>query len=369
VAWSLGSLGAGVLAALAAAGQPPVESPDLLVPGYLPANRLIQMTLCDAGAATPPNNAYPHYFHLAFVPPSWNSGHSYTPAAVPGGGVVYGDTPALAPGTACQPITVTTFNVADTDNDGVNISTCYDFTPTGGARTCIAMIGSYTFRATIAPSISVSPSTPINVGANRAETVTLNPNFVTLTIAASCTQQNGALISVSPQSAGSDISNDYGQAFFEIHTSLGTPVPGQTPSGLCTFLAPLATNGASASVPIQGVLFQPALSINPTQVSQAGSTPVTATIAPAYAGVGVSAMCSASGGAAAMVSPPTRTTDAGGHASFTVTAQNLVGIGTTPSASCSFHVVGGTGQATLSFATGNACTFGLAPAPPACGNP
>lgn len=342
------------------------DSPDFLVPGYLPANHFIQLTLCDPGAASPSNSQYPHYFHLAFVPPGW-SGHSYTPAAAPGGGVIDGDTVALAPGTQCQAVTVTTFGVSDAANDGLNVGSCYDYTSTGGARTC-STIATYTFRASITPSIGISPSTPIGIGSSRTETLTLSPNFAALTIAASCTQQNGAVISVAPQSAGSDVTNDSGKAFFDIHTSMGVPVPGQTPSGVCTFSVPLATNGASASVQIQGQAFQPALSISPTNIVQPGSTSIVATIAPASAGVGISASCTASG-ASVSVSPSSQTTNASGHASFTVSAQNLVGIGSTPSASCTFHVVGGTGQAALTFATGNACAFGLAPAPPACGNP
>src|SRR5262249_24115526 len=118
------------------------EPADVLVASYLPANRFVQLTACDPSASSPPNSAYPHYFHLAFVPPGWTTGHTYTPVSAPGGGVIYGDTVALAPGTQCQAITVTTLGVADADNDGLNLGSCYDFTPSGGTRTCVSTIAS-----------------------------------------------------------------------------------------------------------------------------------------------------------------------------------------------------------------------------------
>ncbi|HVT33463.1 MAG TPA: hypothetical protein VHE32_12495 [Rhodanobacteraceae bacterium] len=342
------------------------DSSDFLVQSYLPANRAVSLKLCDSAAS---NYAqYAHFFHIGFLPLSWASGHSYNPAATPqAGGPVYGDTTNLAPGTSCQDVLIFTSGVQDSDSDVIDIGSCYDFAPTGGSRTCLSTIGFYTLLASITPSISLSLSS-MGVGSTLPETVTLNPNFATLTIAASCTQQSGAVISVTPQAAGSNLTNDLGKAFFDIHTSIGVPVPGQTPSGTCTFSVPLATNGASASVQIQGQLFQPTLAISPVNIVQSGNTSVVATISPAYANVGISASCNASG-ASVTVAPSTQTTNASGHASFTVNAQNLVGIGSTPSASCTFHVVGGTGQAGLMFATGNACAFGLAPAPPACGNP
>jgi len=343
--------------------------PDL-VPSYLPANMQVQMTLCDTAASSPPNNQYPHYFHLAFVPQPQFTGHSYTPAATPGvNGAIDGDTVSLAAGTQCQAITLTTTGVTDANGYGVNMSSCFDFRSTGGARTCSPPMGSYTFLASITPSIGINPSSPITVGSSRAETLTLNPNFATLTVQPSCTQQNGAVIVVSPQSTNSNITNDSGQAFFNIQTSIDIPIPGQAPSGTCSFTVPLASNGASASVSIQGTVFQPTLTINPHTLSVPGPAQVTATISPAYRGVSIGASCTATGGMTVNVSPSSQATNLSGQAVFSVNPQNMVGVGNTPTASCTFSVTGGTGRDTLSFATGNACTFGLQPAPPACGNP
>jgi len=222
-----------------------------LTPSYLPANSSISMTLCDASAASTP---YPHYFHLSF---SMHAGETrdYSPKApVFGGGVVDGDTPNLAVGTQCLPVMISTSGVTTTSTSTVTTSSCYDYTSTGGGRSCSSALGLYTFKTPIAPSVTKAPASSVGVSFSGpttvAETITLNPNFATLTIVPSCTQQNGAVITVQPHSAGSNVTGDAGTAQFDITTSVGTPVPGQVPSGNCVFSVPASWNGASVSLPV-----------------------------------------------------------------------------------------------------------------------
>jgi hypothetical protein len=345
-----------------------------LVPSYLPANRVVSMNLCDPSAANIP---HPHYFHFAFSMPTGTT-HSYTPAATPGGGVVAGDTVNLLAGTECQATTVFTSGVATSSNALVIVSSCYDYRP-GGSRTCSGAMGMYTFITPIAPTVSVNPSAPLQIGftgipVTREETVTLNPNIATLAVNAACTAQNGAIASVAPLSTGSNVTDDSGQARFNLTASIGTPVPGLAPSATCTFTVPLATNGANVAVQVQAPVYQPTLTVvsPPMPIGHPGQTDVVLQISPSYAGVQVDATCTANL-ATVSLNAPNRLTNSQGRAAFTVTAQDLAvvhpNLAVVPSASCTFKVHGGTGTATATFNTGNACAFGLRPAPAGCGNP
>lgn len=345
------------------------------LPAYLPANSQISMTLCDAAASS---TAYPHYFHLAF---SMHAGgtRDYSPKPpVFGGGVVDGDTPNLAAGTQCQPVTISTSGVTSTSTSSVITSSCYDYTSTGGGRACSSALGLYTFRTPVAPSVTKAPASvgvsfsgPTTV----AETITLNPNFATLTIAPSCTQQNGAVITVQPHSAGSNITGDAGTAQFDVTTNIGTPVPGQAPSGNCIFSVPASSNGANVSLPVIGSVYQPSLAIiSPTlPINHPGSTTITTKVSPSFGGVQIDQSCSVSGGTTITPMTANKLTSSSGQAAFTINVQNLAVVNpntsVTPTASCTFTVHSGTGTAIASFSTGNACAYGLQPAPPGCGNP
>jgi hypothetical protein len=339
------------LAAVLAAAQADARDASpagTVVQSFLPANVSTPVTLCDSGASS---ISAPHYFHFAFAMAAGTS-RSYNPVAPPGPGIVDGDTPNLAAGTACQPsASVFTAGVAAGSSDSVVIvSSCYDYRATGGSRTCGNTIGYYTFK-------------------------TLNPNFAQIPVGGACTVQNGATASVSPSPVRTD---DYGKATFTMTAGILTPMPGTTPSATCTFTAQSPANGANASVQIQAAsAYDPTIAVASPQlpINHLGTTPIKVQITQAYAQVRIDATCTATQGASLSLDQPNKLTNSSGQATFNVTAQNLAivdpNVNNAPIANCTFSVHGGTHSVTAAFQTGNACStaFGLQPPPPACGNP
>lgn len=213
---------------------------------------------------------------------------------------------------------------------------------------------------------------PADVGfspAVSAVTVTLNPNIRALTVNASCAPQNGAVLSVAPLSSTSNVTDDFGNASFNITTSVASPIAGQTPTGTCTFSVTGDTH--TASVVVHGALFQPTIALDRYSITNSGSSNVVATITPAYSGVQLDGTCTSN---IAVVSiTPTKFTDAQGRATFSISAQNLIvsnpNLSIVPTASCKIVAHGGIYPATITFTTGNSCAFGLQPNPSVCGNP
>lgn len=192
-------------------------------------------------------------------------------------------------------------------------------------------------------------------------------NYAFQTVNASCTTQYGAQVSVSPSSAVADVAGKIPNTFVITTTRLQVPLAGGQPTATCTFTP---ANNSNSHVVIQafGQSVQPSLSISPTRITTTGTKLVTATINYQYPGLQINASC-ANNGSNVTVTPASNTTNSSGSTSFYVSASKLVGYGSVPTPSCTFQVNGGTGSASLSFATGDACTFGLEPQPTQCGNP
>jgi len=122
-------------------------------------------------------------------------------------------------------------------------------------------------------------------------------------------------------------------------------------------------------------VYQPSFTIiAPTlPINHPGSTTITAKVSPSFGGVQIDQSCSVTGGTTITPVTANKLTSANGQVAFTIDVQNLAVVNpntsVTPTASCTFTVHSGTGTATASFSPGNACTYGLQPAPPGCGNP
>jgi hypothetical protein len=440
--------------------------PQSVINSYLPANRQVQLRLCDPDAQA----GYPHYYHLNFTFPS---GHSYSPAATPGvDEAIAGDTITTPAGETCQNISIFTSGVGASSNYSINIKGCVIYPATG--RRCDGRLFEYQLVTPVNPALAASsPSVAIGpVEQTFVETIALTPGIATLPITYGCTPQYGAQVSITPSIEGSQITDNDGKAYFKIVASVVNPTPGQTPSASCQFstagganvatvslaaptfnpslsaLPPSVTqmngttpitvrtqtypaypnmrinascqtsivsasvisprftdaagtaifnvvtsltnpvpgqapsgsckfwlesnSGYSSTVNITGQVYQPTLAITPSLIQQAGSVDVSAQVTSAAPGVFIDATCQTSR-ASASVSPASQVTNASGVAHFTVNSSELVIVdpntNIAPAASCTFKVRGGTGQAALSFITGNACTYGLQPAPPGCGNP
>ena len=123
-----------------------------------------------------------------------------------------------------------------------------------------------------------------------------------------------------------------------------------------------------------GKQITPSVSLSVGQITQTGTTPLTATLSPAYPGFTITPNCTVNQYLSPITATPTSTpTDENGRQTFNITTPALVitdpNSSAIPSASCTFRA-GGTGTAgLLQFRTGNTCVMSLSPPPPACGNP
>jgi len=292
------------------------------------------------------------------------------------------DSATIPAGTLCSSsITVRTTNIPITTaapqhfaGNNLQISNCLNY-PTGVA--CNEFMYDFYFINPAKPDIRVTASVGqiSTVGTTNVPVALYDGSdgfntqfsYAFQTVNASCTTQYGALVSVSPSSAITDATGKVPNPFVITTTRLQVPLAGGQPSATCTFTP---ANNSNSHVVIQafGQSVQPTLNISPTQINKTGRKLVTATINYQYAGLQIDASC-ANNGSNVSVSPASAVTNSSGSASFSVLASTLVGYGTVPTASCTFHVNGGTGSASLAFTTGDACTFGLEPQPPQCGNP
>jgi hypothetical protein len=293
------------------------------------------------------------------------------------------ETATIPQGTQCSAsaITVSSQNVAITttapalgQGDYVEVANCLN-TPQGEA--CQGDDYIFYFVNPASPDLEfTSPVAQINTTGTTNVPVALfdgshgfstGMGYAFQTVNASCTTQYGALVSVSPSSATTDATGHVPNPFVITTTRLQVPVAGGQPSATCNF-SPANYPSRLLSVHAIGQSVQPSLSISPTRITTTGTKLVTATINYQYPGLQINASC-ANNGSNVTVTPASNTTNSSGSTSFYVSASKLVGYGSVPTPSCTFQVNGGTGSASLSFATGDACTFGLEPQPPQCGNP
>ncbi|MBL8300641.1 MAG: hypothetical protein JNN30_20065, partial [Rhodanobacteraceae bacterium] len=206
---------------------------------------------------------------------------------------------------------------------------------------------------------------------------TYSPLAANVTVEASCTAQSPATVGLdgaaqAAAQSGSKLSNANGEVTFRVRSeNLVTLQPAGAPHVRCYF----KVRGLSATHEYYaaGRQIVPSVSLSPSQITQPGTSALTATMSPAYPGFDIVPSCGWTQGLAAFSAVETSAvTNTSGQQTFSVTAPQLVitdASGVQPTASCQFRVgnVGSAGQ--LSFTTGNTCTMGLSPLPPACGNP
>ncbi|WP_313912965.1 hypothetical protein [Tahibacter sp.] len=238
----------------------------------------------------------------------------------------------------------------------------------------------------IAPSLNVSPSS-VNVpnsGSTEVDRVvvvgTRSPAEGGVTIDASCTAESPATVSLDGSAAGSaqngsKVANASGEVQFRVLSqNLVTVPPTGSPHVRCRFK--VRELAETYEYYVSGRQIAPSVALSMQQITQTGTTTLTATLSPAYPGFDILPSCTTQGLAPVSAVETSSTTNASGQQAFNVMAPELVVTnpnGVQPSASCTFRVVGANGgvggAGFLSFRSGNTCVMTLSPLPPACGNP
>ncbi len=238
----------------------------------------------------------------------------------------------------------------------------------------------------IAPSLNVNPSS-VNVpnsGSTEVDRVvvvgTRSPVEGGVTIDASCTAESPATVSLDGSAAGSaqsgsKVANASGEVQFRVLSqNLVTVPPTGSPHVRCRFK--VRELAATYEYFVGGRQITPSVALSTQQITQTGTTALTATLSPAYPGFDIVPSCTTQGLAPVSAVETSAITNASGQQTFNVTAPELVvtnSNGVQPSASCSFRVVGANGAVGgagfLSFRSGNTCLMTLSPLPPACGGP
>lgn len=350
---------------------------------YLPGNTPFTLPICPADTTRP----YFVRFHLL------NTGGTFTVNGVAPNVSQNVDTALQAAGTACINASVNSGGVPANNATArqLSINTCYY--DVNNNPYCYAyssdIISLYT---PIAPSESVSQTTTITQTGIYPVTATVTGGSPLSTVgglrvAASCTTSNGAVVSVSPATLQTDI---LGRATFAIDArTLRIALAGGTPSATCSFVATgTGTNSATKTVAATGANVDPTIQVSPN-FSTASSQNVTATLsAPAPAldlsGITIDGTCTTTLATLTIDSlsgTSSKSTGAGGSASYSLVAKGLVTVNptvtVTPTAQCVFKAHRGSifsanPPATLNYGTGNACGSGYAalqPKPAGCGNP
>lgn len=237
----------------------------------------------------------------------------------------------------------------------------------------------------VSPIPVVSPGTddvPSSGSTSVDRTLTINtqPIAANADIDVNCTsagtQAKVAFDAMSqPTASASTIihTNASGQAQLRVISSnlvsTASPVPGIS----CGFTI-LGMGSTGFTYKANGKKITPSVSLGTAEITQAGTTPLTATMSPAYPGFKIVPSCTTNQYIPAVTATPTSTsTSTGGQQTFDVVATALViadpNTNAIPSASCTFRVDGVAVTTLLQFRTGNACAMSLSPALPACGNP
>jgi hypothetical protein len=234
----------------------------------------------------------------------------------------------------------------------------------------------------IAPTLNVNPSSENvpNSGAtfvDRVVTVgTRSPITGNVTIDANCTAQAPATVGLdnSAQAAtqtGSKVANASGEVTFRVRSeNLVTLPPTGAPNVRCRFK--VRELSATYDYVAQGKQITPSVALSTSQITQTGTTALTATMSPAYPGFDIVPTCTSQNLTPVSAAETAAVTNTSGQQTFNVSAPELVitnAAGQQPTASCAFRVGNTGGTAFLSFRTGNTCVMSLSPLPPGCGSP
>lgn len=239
----------------------------------------------------------------------------------------------------------------------------------------------------VSPVPVVSPGTddvPSSGSTSVDRTLTINtqPIAANADIDVNCTSAGtqarvSFVETTSPPASASTVihTNASGQAQVRVISSslvsTASPVPGIS----CGFTI-LGMGSTGFTYKANGKKITPSVSLGTAEITQAGTTPLTATMSPAYPGFTIVPSCTTNQYIPAVTATPKATstsTNASGQQTFDVVAPALViadpNTNAIPSASCTFRVDGAAATTLLQFRTGNACAMSLSPPPPACGNP
>ncbi len=237
----------------------------------------------------------------------------------------------------------------------------------------------------IAPTLDVSPSSDAappqgTTTTDRVVTVgTRTPVASGVTVDATCSVEGTtATVSLDNSAAGtsqsgSKVTDANGEVQFRVKSEkLVSLPPTGAPHVRCAFK--VRELSSTYEYFAAGKQIAPSVSLSLGQITQTGTTSLTATMSPSYPGFTIVPSCTVNQYLPAVTATPTSaSTNASGQQTFDITTPALVitdpNTNAMPSASCTFRA-GGTGTAgLLQFRTGNTCVMTLSPPPPACGNP
>lgn len=213
---------------------------------------------------------------------------------------------------------------------------------------------------TIDRTVTVSTSSPVAAG------VTINAVCSNEQTAATVRLDNAATPAATATLQKTTAAN--GKATFRVIAEKLVSLT-ETPRIRCSFN--VVGLSAVSQYTAAGKQINPTFSLNPSQITREGETPVTVTMNPAYAGFAMTHSCTQQNTTVTVVAP-TGTTSTAGQQVFRVNVNPLVvtdpNTQLQPTASCRFGI-NGDWSPNLSFRTGNACAMALSPLPAACGAP
>lgn len=251
------------------------------------------------------------------------------------------------------------------------------FQPSGGSKSVDVTVQG----ERIAPSLQITPSL-VSVAAAPAEAIdqvvtvkTASPVAANVKIRASCSNEGTPATvrldgGTTPAASvvAEKMSDAAGQVSFRVIAEKLVSIT-DTPRIRCNFnvdgLTPVYQYTAA------GKRINPTFSHNPAQITQSGSTGVTVTMNPSYAGFVIVPSCTQQN-TTLSATPSTTQTNASGQQLFNIAVNPLVitnpDTSVVPAASCRFGISTFLSP-TLQFRTGNACAMALSPLPAQCGAP
>lgn len=324
---------------------------------------------------------------IQVVWPTTLSGATVTASCVVDGGVTPAPTIAVSPASATTNssgqanFTITTAGLRRIASSGAAPSGRCTF-KAHASSTNAAVVEVLGQR--IAPTLNVSPSSDAappqgTTATDRIVTVGTAPVASGVTVDATCSVEGtAATVSLDNSTAGasqsgSKVTDANGEVQFRVKSeNLISLPPTGAPHVRCTFK--VRELSSTYEYFAAGKQIAPSVNLSVGQITQTGTTPLTATMSPSYPGFTIQPSCTVNQYIPAVTATPTSTsTNSSGQQTFNITTPVLVitdpNGSAIPSASCTFRA-GGTGTAgLLQFRTGNTCVMSLSPPPPACGNP
>lgn len=232
----------------------------------------------------------------------------------------------------------------------------------------------------IAPNLTVSPSfdsapSPGSTTTERIVTVKMASPMSGVTIDGNCQAEGTSAIATLTTVNATNATDANGEVRFRVKSEKLISIrPTSRPHVRCKFNVRGFPTYTSEYFADGLQITSPSVSLSLGQITQTGTTQLTATMSPAYPGFSIAPSCSANQYISPATATPTSTsTNENGQQTFDIGTPTLVitnpDTNAVPSAYCMF-LAGGVGTAgMLQFRTGNTCTMSLSPLPPACGNP